>query len=80
MESELKALHQAVEILLKARRDVKRTAHALRKSGSGLGGSGWDRIPYIDQLQHSADSASSSLRSAEINVLASWEALNVLPQ
>lgn len=60
---------------MKARRDVKGTANAFT-----LGGSGGDRMPFIDQLQHSADSASSSLRSAETNFLASWEALNILPE
>lgn len=76
MDADLKALHHAVNVLLKARREAKRAVRACRQAGSNQWGSNWEGQHYADQLAHYSEIAGSQAKQAETDVLTLWEALN----
>ena len=81
MNADLRALHTAVNNLLKARREARRTAKALRRNGNGLAGAcGWDQLHHTEQLGRDANSAQGQVQQAEAEVLTLWEALNTPPE
>ncbi|TDN39825.1 hypothetical protein A8B98_16675 [Hymenobacter sp. UV11] len=79
MDADLKALHSAVNVLLKARREAKRAAKAYSRAGGHQWGAGWDRRHYLDQLEQCSESASNQVKQAESDVLTLWEALDQAP-
>lgn len=79
MDADLKALHRAVNAVLRARRDAKRTARAASKAGINHFGVSWDRREYIDRLEAESDQATNALNQAETEVLTLWEALDQAP-
>lgn len=76
MEADLKALHRAVNALLKARRAARRTAKAAGKARQNRWGMCWERQHYADELAQPSDVAQTRLQQAEAEVLTWWEALN----
>lgn len=81
MNADLRALHTAVNNLLKARRKAQRTAKALHRNRSWLAGAcGWDQMHHTEQLGRDADSAQGQAQQAEAEVLTLWEALNTPPR
>ena len=81
MDTDLKALHDAVTDFLSARRGVKRAAQARRRVGDWwVGASGWEGLHFIDQLDRDEKNAQSALDRAENEVLNQWAVFNRLPK